>query len=224
MNYLAHALTVLDCPYRLAGTALPDWLRVAAPGVRLRPRRLALLMTEALTDPWLRLAQGVLQHHRDDAEFHYRPAFVALCQQARHCVQESLPDQSPHLLAFLAHMLVELLLDAAILHQCPELGRRYYAQLGRIVPGEVQRFVEAVTGRSAAGLPAWIHRFCRLRFLFDYLDDGKLWFRCGQVIQRLGCPWRARLPQGLGALRREVYRHRAELLPDAAFNPRENSS
>jgi len=85
----------------------------------------------------------------------------------------SRPGQSPHLLAFLAHMLVELLLDAAILDRRPELGRRYYTQLRRVDPGEVQRFVEAVTGRSAAGLPAWIDRFCLLPDeAFDSMENS----------------------------------------------------
>ncbi len=217
MNYLAHALDVLECPYRLAGTALPDWLRVAAPGVRLRPRHLEPVSAAEHPPQWRRLAQGVLRHHRDDGEFHFRPAFLTLCEEARRELQPRFADQSPHLVGFLGHMLVELLLDAAILDCCPELGRRYYEQLERLDREEVSRFVRQTTGKPVPELPGWIDRFCRLRFLFDYLDDGKLWFRCGQVMRRLGCRWPQSPPPRLPALRRGVYRRRFELLPQLAL-------
>ncbi len=217
MNYLAHSLSVLHCPYRLAGTALPDWLRVAAPGVRLRPRHVDRFSGPEHAPCWQRLAQGVLLHHRDDGEFHFRPAFLALCEEARLGLQARFAAQSPHVVGFLAHLLVELLLDAAILDLAPEVGRRYYAQLERLDRAQVGRFVHQATGKPVPELPAWIDRFCRLRFLFDYLEDGKLWFRCGQVMRRLGCSWQDGPPPELVALRRSVYRRRFELLPQLAL-------
>jgi len=217
VNYLAHALDALHCPYRLAGTALPDWLRVAAPGVRLRPRQVSRFSSAGQLPPWRQLALGVLQHHREDGEFHFHPEFLRLCQQARGKLQARFAGHSPHLVAFLAHLLVELLLDAAILDCCPELGRRYYRQLERLDRVQVSRFVHQATGQAVPGLAGWIDRFCRLRFLFDYLDDGKLWFRCGQVMRRLGCPWEEPPPPELLPLRRSVYRQRHRLLPQLAL-------
>lgn len=47
MNYFAHGYRFIDRPYYLAGTAVPDWLRVADRDVRVRPARALLFVAQA---------------------------------------------------------------------------------------------------------------------------------------------------------------------------------
>jgi hypothetical protein len=55
--------------------------------------------------------------------------------------------------------------------------------------------------------------FSRERFLFDYLDDGKLLFRLNQVMRRVGLPvLPASLADLLAELRRDVRLRRLDLL------------
>ena len=212
MNYLAHAHAVLEHPYQVAGTALPDWLHVAVPGVRLAPARLRRL--GRLNRPaWEELRQGVLRHHRDDQWFHLHAPFVRLCAAARRELAGTVPSGSPHVHAFLAHLVVELLLDGVLLERQPALGHRYYAALQRVDTESVCEFVHHLGGRPCPGLERFIARFCQLRFLFDYLEDGKLWFRVTQVLTRAGVRLPEVPPPALGRLRQRVRQQAPRLLP-----------
>src|SRR5262245_45831404 len=77
MNYFAHGRALINDPYFLAGTAVPDWLGVVDRRVRVRS---ALAEPHlASDDPRLaRVAAGIVQHCRDDAWFHATRAFTEL--------------------------------------------------------------------------------------------------------------------------------------------------
>ena len=97
--------------------------------------------------------------------------------------RDALPDDEGFRPSFLGHILVELLLDAALiaanpprldqLLQCPRIARP--AKSGA---------VNEVTAKPADRLAWFIERFCEVRFLYDYADDAKLWFRLNQVLSR----------------------------------------
>ena len=75
VNYFAHALPFIDRPCFMAGTAVPDWLRVADRAVRLRSKHVEMFCGDA--DPCVaEVAAGVLQHLRDDARFHETRTFA----------------------------------------------------------------------------------------------------------------------------------------------------
>ncbi len=216
MNYLAHALEVLEDPWQVAGTALPDWLRASSPRVRLRPASLALLPPQPSCWKWLAL--GLRRHWAQDQWFHLHPPFVSLCAVARRELEQQLHLPHAHALSFLAHLLVELLLDAALISQEPQLAQRYYQALDQIEPQEVARFVQHLTDRECPALAGFVERFRRVRFLYDYLDDQLLWFRSSQVLARVGLSLPSAPPGCLGTLRRLVEQGREQLLAPALLS------
>ena len=216
MNYLAHALEVLEDPWQVAGTALPDWLRASSPKVRLRPAQLALLPPQPSC--WNRLALGLRMLWTQDQHFHAHGPFVSLCAAARQELEQQLSLPNAHALSFLAHLLVELLLDAALIGHDPQLAQRYYQALDQIEPQEVARFVQHLTGRECPALAGFVERFRRVRFLYDYLDDRLLWFRSSQVLARVGISLPTAPPSCLGTLRRLVEQGREQLLVPALLS------
>src|SRR5689334_1934091 len=133
MNYLAHACDFLNNPYFVAGTALPDLLGVVDWRVRVRrPEAEALFADD---DPRVAdFAAGVMQHHADDAWFHTSDAFVELHWRLTVLVRDALPPDAGFRPHFLGHVLVELLLDAALAAEVPDLIERYYQALGEVDP------------------------------------------------------------------------------------------
>jgi hypothetical protein len=185
MNYFAHGIRFLDNPYMLAGTAVPDWLSVANRKVRVRQRQAALFIEDA--DPMVAaLARGIVQHHRDDAWFHATVAFGELSWRLTMTCRDVLPDDPGFRPSFLGHILVELLLDAALAKKAPAQLDRYYATMASIDAVAVEAAVNRMAIAPAEQLGWFIGKFCEVRFLWDYSDDERLLFRLNQVLDRVG--------------------------------------
>jgi hypothetical protein len=184
VNYFAHALPFLDRPYFVAGTAVPDWLTVADRQVRIRSKYAEAFLNDA--DPCLaELAAGVLQHLRDDARFHQTRAFAETLLELTVRVRDALGGESGLRPAFLGHLLTELLLDAALIADDPDRLSEYYRVLDRLDPRQIEAAVNRMALRPTRRLAPFIEIFCRERVLWDYLDDGKLVVRLGQVLRRV---------------------------------------
>ncbi len=222
MNYFAHGQALVDMPFVMAGTAVPDWLSVVDRRVRARAKLAKPWIDDA--DPVLAgVARGVVLHHRDDAWFHQTRAFAELSMRFTLEVRQVLTEETEvrpgskghdfmgH--GFLGHILVELLVDAALIeHDIKQLDR-YYAAMESLDPMTVSAAVDQMTTRPAGRLAEMIGLFCRERFLYDYLDDAKLWARLNRVMRRVKLP---ELPPSMLAVlagaRQPVRQRLAELL------------
>jgi hypothetical protein len=184
MNYFAHGYRFIDQPYLLAGTAVPDWLSVADRRVRTRAARALELANHA--DPQIAaVAQGIAQHHHDDAWFHDTDAFNQLSWELTAVCRSALPADEGFRPSFFGHILVELLLDAALIARDPSQLDNYYTAMASVDPETVQRTVNAVARNSTDRLAWFIERFRQMRFLCDYADNAKLLFRLNQVLFRV---------------------------------------
>ena len=212
MNYLAHSLQCLDDPYQVAGAAVPDWLGLTQPRLRCRSRH-ALPFAVAADPALAAVARGVLRHHADDDWFHQTPAFGELSIELARRIRLAIDDTDALRPSFLGHILVELLLDAAIHADQPATLDRYYDALAAVDPQSVASAVSHMTGVDAAQLASIIARFVELRFLYDYADDERLLFRLNQVMRRVGlAPLPPQFTTILPDARRLVGAHRADLL------------
>jgi hypothetical protein len=184
MNYFAHGRRFLDDPYYLAGTAIPDWLNVADRRVRMRAKHAAMLVND--DDPRIAaVARGVVQHHHDDDWFHRTPAFAELSWSFTAAIRDVLAPDDGLRPSFLGHILVELLLDAALIADAPKELESYYAALSSIDPDVVQTAVNRAAPRTTERLAPLIPLFIASRFLFDYLDDERLLYRLNGVMARV---------------------------------------
>jgi hypothetical protein len=220
MNYLAHSLDCLDDPYQVAGAAVPDWLCMTRPRLRCRSRHARPWVDHA--DPvTASIARGVVRHHADDDWFHQTAAFGDLSMELARQVRRVTGDADGMRPSFLGHILLELLLDAAIHAEQPAALDRYYEALAAADPAVVASAVGQMAGVEAGPLASIITRFIELRFLYDYADDALLLMRLNQVMRRVGLP---ELPPAfttmLPAARQLIAAHRDELLrPLASLAP-----
>jgi hypothetical protein len=187
MNYLAHGWRFTDDPYFLAGTAVPDWLCVADRGVRVRSTRVVEWIDNGDAETGA-VARGICQHHADDLWFHETRTFAELSLDFSRRVRAVLPADEGFRPWFLGHILVELLLDAAIVLQDSERLTAYYAALDAVDASVVECAVNRMAPQPTDRLAGFILLFCRERFLCDYFDDGKLLMRLNQVMLRVQLP------------------------------------
>jgi hypothetical protein len=216
MNYLAHGWRFTGDPYFLAGTAVPDWLCVADRRVRVRSKRAAQWLDHA-DKRTAALARGICQHHADDGWFHQTRAFAELSLEFSALIRRALPPDEGFRPWFLGHILVELLLDAALIEQHSRRLAAYYAALDEVEAAEVEQAVNRMAVQPTGRLAAFISLFRRERFLWDYTDDGKLLERVNQVMRRAGLPLLpASVVELLPAMRLAVRERSGELLGDMA--------
>ena len=212
MNYFAHGRRFTDDPYFLAGTAVPDWLNVVDRRVRIRSKQ-AERHRDAADPRAAHVAAGIVQHHRDDAWFHSTRAFAELSLSICHQLRRDLPSDDGFRPHFLGHILVEILLDAALVAEDPRRLDAYYAAIDALDAQMVASAVNIMAGRPARNLATFIGMSSRERFLSDYADDAKLLVRLNQVMRRVGLPL---LPgafvESLAEPRRIVAQRRDELM------------
>ncbi|MBI1947970.1 MAG: hypothetical protein HYS27_19930 [Deltaproteobacteria bacterium] len=189
MNYLAHALPHLHDPWLVAGTSLPDWLRFV--GVRLRAERAAALALPA-GSPSARLREGVLAHHEDDRRFHADARFDALAAQLARELRALEPDRRFRA-STIAHVAVEILVDAALLRAHAGSGERYYQALEQVPIDELDDAVAVLCGAPVPHLPTLHRRFLDARFVLSYLRDDGVVRALDGVLARVGLP---RVPRG----------------------------
>lgn len=187
MNYLAHGYRFLDDPLFLAGTAVPDWLCVSDRPTRVRARFIHASRM-SLTDSRQRVADGILRHLEDDDLFHRSAVFADVEADLSARFRALMPDAFDHRPGFLGHVLTELLLDAWLTENDPQLLNQYYAALNEVDAEFIQQTVNQVAKRPAERLVMFIDRFRTLQFLYDYLDDDRLLSRLNQVLRRVTLP------------------------------------
>ncbi len=184
MNYLAHGFRFLDDPLFVAGTAIPDWLRVAAPRIRARAQRVETAMESSEDQRFLRLCRGIMQHHADDDAFHASTVFQRLCEDLSVRFRQLMPDPYDHRPGLLGHIVAELLLDNELARRDSTLLPRYYRTLESIDTEWIQESVNSIVFRPADRLGEFIDVFRHIEFLYDYADNDRLMMRLNQVIRR----------------------------------------
>jgi hypothetical protein len=187
MNYLAHALPHLDRPYFMAGTGVPDWLSVVDRKVRLRTKHVEPFVNHSdaiLSD----VAGGVLDHLREDTRFHNTRAFAELSWQLTVLIRDAIKDNEGLRPNFLGHLLVEIMLDAALIAENPGGLHEYYRVLDTVDAGAVEAAVNRMAPKGTNRLAWMIDEYRRLRILWDYLDDERLMLRLNQIMGRVKLP------------------------------------
>ena len=212
MNYLAHGWRFTADPYFLAGTATPDWLNVIDRKMRTRSKK-AKEFTENVDPHVSAVARGIVQHHFDDDWFHQSRAFQELNLEFTVLLKQVLPADDSFRPSFVGHILVELLLDAALAEAAPSRLDDYYGALSQLDGGAVQAAINLLATRQSDQVSYLLARFLGERFLYDYLEDAKLLTRLNHVMRRVGLPLLpAETADLLPAMRATVRRRAKELL------------
>jgi hypothetical protein len=184
MNYFSHGIRFIDRPYFLAGTAVPDWIRVFDRDSRVRSQRVEPF---AIDDTSIRseLAAGILQHLEDDDTFHGNGTFIQICAQLSILFRDGLPADDGLRPSFLGHIATELILDAILIERFPNRLHAYYDSMRKIDAELIQTHVNEMVRDPARRLAEFIGIFHREQFLWDYRDPKRLLGRLNQVMWRV---------------------------------------
>ena len=182
MNFLSHGLLVHKTRSDgvLIGTALPDLAPLADRKLRMTPLRIDHL--EALGEG--EVARGCRHHRAVDRAFHLGKPFL----DAQREVEGALPGGPlPLPRTLLAHVLVEIGIDAEVLRAYPDFATRTYPDAFEAYdwPALFARLLEVCRAPTHA-LEGLVDRFDSGAFLRTYATDDGVLDRFHGMVLRLG--------------------------------------
>jgi hypothetical protein len=130
------------------------------------------------------LARGARLHLATDRAFHAAPAFHEATTEVSARLRAAPFSCPPPRVFFLAHVFVEVALDAVLLRRDPALADHFYAQFEAgdltVVADETARLGK----RPVPHLAGTLARFARARYLFDYATDDGLARALSRIARR----------------------------------------
>lgn len=183
MNYLTHyyfntrqpVLASASAEFHF-GVALPDILSVYDRTLRFHPSHIPVDKNE--------LWHGILNHLEMDAFFHRSEFFKNSYEEIRIILTHSIPKDLHIRPFFLAHVLVEILLDHLLLVQSADLGRRFYSSIDAIDIKEIVRLLEVFFSQKLDGFEELTNKFLVTRFLESYIELNNLIYPVNRMLTR----------------------------------------
>jgi acyl carrier protein phosphodiesterase len=184
MNYLSHYY--LDriensCHHNL-GLVLPDFM--AGVNRRWKPtlHPQAKLQQDCEKQMWL----GIEKHVSADKVFHSSEFF----KENTTFIRQQLELHKEHFdgirLFFLAHIMLELMLDRLILKKSVEVGHNFYNQLAEVPRPELVSSLQKAVQPDFGRFFEFFDRFLESRWIFEYVQDDKLTYALNRIMGRGG--------------------------------------
>ena len=185
MNSFAHALPFLDRPYYAVGASLPDWLAAADRKCRVRRKRAVDWVDDE--DPIVaEVAGGVVQHLKDDYWFHTSAVFRDFEMKFAVEIREIYDGDTSMRPGFVAHVVVEMLIDSWLQQNFPGQLERYYEMIAEVDSSKVQDAINRFATNPTVKLVPTMEKFISERYIFDYVTDEGVAYRMSRVLDRIG--------------------------------------
>ena len=178
-----------------------------------RSFRQASVTPEGLNEEESRdLIDGIDSHFEADRAFHTNPVFENLCLESAQRIRRVYGTPSTRV-SFMVHVSIELLLDATLSENDPELLPRYYETLERVDGQRLESGANQIHGSPLPQFQLFLRRFLESRFLYSYATDASLLERLQQILRRARLePAHPSFTSHLQQLRVEVQRQWKALL------------
>ncbi len=182
MNFLAHYYSAVPAsPPFIVGTILPDLVRMYDRRNRLQP--LSSLQEHDLKE----INQGILWHIKVDKWFHHTSFFKKNVSFIKAQLRAASLHFYPRFLYFVAHILLELLIDRGLVKHHPEETQRFYTQLQQVDKEQLFMYLNKHNDvYNKRGFGHYWQQFIDKQYIFDYLDNESFVYALNKVIERVG--------------------------------------
>lgn len=183
MNYLAHYYidSEENRPYHNLGLILPDLL-----GIYSRKFKLSLEAGHYVDSELTReIFSGILKHFELDAIFHQSEFFLKHTTLIRYSLDENEVNFLATKQHFLAHILLELVIDKVFIANDFTLVERFYTDLDQIDASELLFFMKNKNDDFINGFLEFFRRFRTRRYLYGYTSVDAVIFLLNKVLERI---------------------------------------
>jgi hypothetical protein len=191
MNYLTHFLVDhhAERPHYNFGLALPDLVNVSRRG--WKPVTVSAFEKvngkqdeRHAAEIW----EGYQQHIKADAAFHNTELFLSHSKRLRKEMEKYGLVQDGTRLFFVAHVLLEILMDRHIVKTRRDIPDLFYAHLDEITAEDLNAFFRL----SGTPVPDRLHeffgKFKNSRYLYGYAEDDGVFYSINRLLHRTGQP------------------------------------
>ncbi|HRI28711.1 MAG TPA: hypothetical protein PK239_08565 [Chitinophagales bacterium] len=186
MNYFAHFFIdhTHAQPHYTAGLILPDLVRNTNRNLRLPA---LILPNHSPTHPITHLNNGVKSHHAADSWFHKSVFFEQHLQTLKNLLYRQQFNSIVKYKYFVAHVLLEMMIDRLLINRFPELCTLFYQQLADTDEQVIAQYLELsgiTTAQQTEPILVHFNRFYTSQYLFHYHQTEGLLFGLEQLYRR----------------------------------------
>ncbi|MCX6189657.1 MAG: hypothetical protein NTW54_08670 [Bacteroidetes bacterium] len=180
MNYLSHFYfySKEHNPYYNCGLIFPDWLS-SYQRLRLNKPIIATNRSEE------HLVKGIQNHFLGDKTFHSSDYFKEHTQAIKRILEKTSLDKNRFRFSFLAHVLLEMMIDRLLLLKNSELGSLFYDNLDAC-DDELLLYFAQNNSDADEGFKLMIQKFKQYRYILQYVDVDTFVYSFRRIASRVG--------------------------------------
>lgn len=189
MNFLSHYFADREESDSLfvIGAATPDLLSIYNAKVRVKAGHVKRIDRAVLSPAAQQLIRGLDSHFLVDRVFHSSELFKIETGEISDRLEEWFPDREIHRKYFIAHILLELLMDKVLISKHNGILDRYYAHYVELAPfTELREATEEIIGTELPNYEAFLQRFLEKKYLAHYRSYSHLAYVMERLLRRVG--------------------------------------
>ena len=186
MNFLSHYYIdrIENKPYHNFGLILPDLMSMYKRKWKVSSR----VMKENLTLQETQIVTGVVKHNNLDGYFHNSDFFYKYTTAIKEILQKNgvrYPEQRIH---FVAHILLELLVDRVIIKKEKLILKEFYSELDQIDWNVLNDFLVKIKLDAVEGFYGYFVKFRRRKYLYKYANNFQVLFITNRILEKVNLP------------------------------------
>lgn len=134
------------------------------------------------------LLLGCLKHYESDKQFHTSLFFEYYQNIINRHIKEAPFSEALQRKWFLAHILLELMIDRVIVKYAPHITDSFYNSLTAIDDTELQNFLYAFQVKDYNIFINHFNHFRSVRYIYYYTDNNKFVYSLSRIMMRAGLP------------------------------------
>lgn len=188
MNFVAHFFLDREIgnPYFAIGAATPDLLSIYHPDLRIKKAQIPDVDELDLNEHGLALLDGIERHFEADRIFHSSPLFAKETGAISHALSERFQEGEVPRKYFIAHVLLELVLDKVLIEIYPDLLDTYYRHFEAAAPFlEVEIATSEICQNPLPNYSHFLQKFLENRYLYQYQRWDHIAYVLGRILRRV---------------------------------------
>jgi acyl carrier protein phosphodiesterase len=172
----------------VVGTCTPDLVSIFDRNVRFKESSISKRVQNSEVSPeQMSFYQGVIRHFQVDRIFHSSDFFHTETRQLASELREAFPATHMKRSFFVAHVLLELVLDRLLIAKDEMLLSKFYAHFERCPNEQIVALTRWLTGGEP--LPAYsdfVRRFTEDKHLYRYQEMDYIIYVLKRILRRVG--------------------------------------
>lgn len=184
MNFLSHFYLdrkVEDAPF-IVGVCTPDLVSLYSREIRIKH----LPILPAHSPNYISFIQGIERHFKADKVFHSSDFFLQESHIVGDFLKQHFKDKGLKRSFFVAHVLVELMIDKVLIAQDKQLIPDFYAHFHQIGHLNIADMTQIAVAKEIDAYPAFIQKFLQNEYLYHYSDQDYIIYVLQRIVRRVG--------------------------------------